>query len=216
MAPSRSSRRLAVHAVALARGRRSVGEAVAQVGAAVRTHGLFADHAVARVGVDLDDVLADGLEEARPTGARLELGVAGEQGGVADDAAVGAVVVAVPVLAGEGPLGAGLLGDGELGGGEPFAQLLDGLTGGEGALGHGGPFWAVGLGLCTVEHRRARFWSRIPEKFPVRSLTEQLFAITFVSFVPASGCHTPSVGSSPQTPHPPSPASKASGSTAQT
>ena len=52
----------------------------------------------------------DRLEEARPAGAGLELRVGREQRLAAADAHVGAVVVAVPVLAGERALGAGLAG----------------------------------------------------------------------------------------------------------
>ena len=70
---------------------------------------------------------ASGLEEARPAGARLELRVGREQRRVAADAHVGAVVVAVPVLAGEGPLGAGLAGDLELGRGQALTPLGVGL-----------------------------------------------------------------------------------------
>ena len=69
----------------------------------------------------------EGLEEARPAGARLELRVGREQRRVATDAHVGAVVVAVPVLAGEGPLGAGLAGDLELGRGQALTPLVVGL-----------------------------------------------------------------------------------------
>src|SRR5690606_35484030 len=54
------------------------------------------------------------LPEAGPARARLELDVAAEQGRVAHDAPVGALVVAVPVHAGEGLFGPRLLGDAPL------------------------------------------------------------------------------------------------------
>ena len=70
---------------------------------------------------------SSGLEEARPAGARLELRVGREQRRAAAHAHVGAVVVAVPVLAGERPLGAGLAGDLVLLGRQPLTPLVVGL-----------------------------------------------------------------------------------------
>src|ERR1700733_181407 len=96
--------RRAVHAVALAGGAGTVGEDVAQVSPAVAAHGLGADHPVAHVGLLFHGPRIERLEEARPAGPRFELGVRREQGLAATDALVGAVVVAVPVLAGEGTL----------------------------------------------------------------------------------------------------------------
>ena len=66
---------------------------------------------------------------------------------VAHHAAVDAVVVAVPVGAGEGPLGAGLLGDLVLQRAEAPAQLRVALggIGGQG-VGHGGSFPSVAGG----------------------------------------------------------------------
>src|SRR5581483_326046 len=93
---------------------RAVIEDVAEVRAAAAALDLGADHAVARV-LDLGDgVLVERLPEARPAGARLELGLGREERLPAADAAVGARVVVVPVSAGEGPLGALVARDLEL------------------------------------------------------------------------------------------------------
>jgi hypothetical protein len=57
---------------------------------------------------------------------------------IAHDAVIGAVVVAVPVLAGEGALGGAALGDLELFGAETLTQGLFALCGiGGQGLGHG-------------------------------------------------------------------------------
>ena len=61
------------------------------------------------ISLDSNNVLSGGLEEGGPTGARLEFGVAHEKDSITDDAAVSAVVVAIPVIACEGAFGAGLL-----------------------------------------------------------------------------------------------------------
>src|SRR6185295_12075083 len=90
---------------------RSVGEHVAEMRAARTAHDFGARHAHAAVGVLFYGISRDGLPEARPSRAALELGAAVEEGFVADDAAVGALVMAVPVDAGECPLGARVLGD---------------------------------------------------------------------------------------------------------
>src|SRR5690606_12260273 len=129
------AQRRGVHAVALAGGTGTVGEDVAEVGAAGGAQRLGADHAVAGVGAGRHRVVADRLPEARPAGARLVLGGRGEQGAVADDAAVEPVVLAVPVDAGERRLGAAALGDLVLLGGEALAQLVVG--GDAGLVGHG-------------------------------------------------------------------------------
>ena len=71
---------------------------------------LGAPHEEAVVGAQLDVLEVGRLGEAGPAGAGVELGVGGEQLGAAADAAVHAVVLLVPVGAGEGALGAGLAG----------------------------------------------------------------------------------------------------------
>src|SRR6202030_239447 len=85
------------------------------------------DHAVRRVGLLLDRLRAQRLKEAGPAGARLELGVGREQRLTATHALVDTVVVTVPVLTGERPLGAGLPGNLELLGSEPLLPLGVGL-----------------------------------------------------------------------------------------
>ncbi len=112
-----------VHAVSEAGRVGSVGEDVAEVGAALSAAGLGPDHAVTGVGGFLHRLLTERLEEARPARPGLELRLRGEQGLTADDAYVGAVVVAVPILAGEGSFGAGLLGDLVLLGRQPGTEL---------------------------------------------------------------------------------------------
>ena len=73
--------------------------------AAVAVH-LAADHAVARVGLASHVFFPRRLPEARPAAAGLELVLRAEQLGPAAYAAVLALVVVVPVLAGERALGA--------------------------------------------------------------------------------------------------------------
>src|SRR5436305_9460248 len=77
-----------VHAVTEPRRTRPVGKDVAEVGVAGRAAGLDPAHAVARVDVLVDRVPGRRREEARPAGARLELGLAREQLGTAGGAAV--------------------------------------------------------------------------------------------------------------------------------
>src|SRR5665213_2520025 len=116
-----------VHAVAQTGRARSVREDVTQVGAAILAPRLGPDHAVGVVNVLFDGVTLDRLEEARPSGSGLELRLRREQRRVATNAYVGAVVVAVPILAREGPLGAGLAGHLELGLGQVLTPLGVGL-----------------------------------------------------------------------------------------
>src|ERR1700722_4013049 len=76
----------------------------------------------------LDHVLlGDGLPEAGPAGARLELGFGAEESVVATDAAIDSLVVVVPGDAGVGALCAGLAGDGEGDRGELLLPLRVGL-----------------------------------------------------------------------------------------
>src|SRR5262249_54490053 len=110
---------------------------------------------------------AHGLEEARPAGARVVLGVGREQGLVAHDAVVGAVVVAVPVHAGERGLGGRVLRDLVLLRREAVPQLvLSGGGGGPGWLPGGGwgwswmpPRWALRFG-CRCQRVCRLIWSR--------------------------------------------------------
>src|SRR5712671_6490838 len=70
------------------------------------------EHAVVVFGGDV--FLRGRGREAGPAGAGIELFVAAEERGTAADAAVDALLVVVPVLPGEGALGALLARDGEL------------------------------------------------------------------------------------------------------
>ena len=74
------------------------------------------------------------------------------------DAHVGAVVVAVPVLAGEGPLGAGLAGDLELRRGQALTPLVVGLR----EAGRGGLRACVSLASPWSSAVNARAWSCVP------------------------------------------------------
>ena len=101
----------AVDAVALAaRVGRAVVEDVAEVGVAGLADDLGAPHEQAVVGPQFDVLEVGRLGEARPAGARVELGVGGEELGAAADAAVHALRLLVDVGAGEGTLGARLAG----------------------------------------------------------------------------------------------------------
>src|SRR6185369_14706619 len=94
-----------INAVAQAARAGAVLEDVAQVGAALLTHDLRADHEVAAVYSLLDVFRHCRGVEAGPAAARIELCLGTKQG----RAAAAAVVVAggprIPVFAGEGPLG---------------------------------------------------------------------------------------------------------------
>src|SRR5258706_3544395 len=89
-------------------GSRPVVESVAQVRIALRTQHLYAAHAVGAVDPRFDVRVVGRLPETGPAGARIELGPGLKQLGVAANTAVGAVLVHVPILAGEGRLGAAL------------------------------------------------------------------------------------------------------------
>src|SRR5262249_9779109 len=98
--------RLGIHAKAQAGRFRPVLEHVAEVAAAARAQDLGAAHAVAAV-LRVDDILgADGLEEARPAGARLELRAGGEERQGAAHAGVDAVALVVEEQPAERRLGA--------------------------------------------------------------------------------------------------------------
>src|SRR5262245_58898740 len=96
------------------------------MGAAARAAHLGADQAVGGFAQEGDPAVAERRPEAGPAGARVELGLRREQRLAAGHAAVGAVLVVVPVDAGEGRLGAAVAGHLELEGGEPLAPALVG------------------------------------------------------------------------------------------
>src|SRR4051812_5587585 len=116
-----------VHAVPLAGGTRAVVEHVPEVAAAPPAPNLGPRHAVRRVRHQLDGLGDQRLAEARPPRPGLELRGRVEQLGAACRTAVDAVVVAIPVLAGEGALGAGLPQHLELLGRELGLPLVVGL-----------------------------------------------------------------------------------------
>lgn len=81
------------------------------MGSALRALDLDAAHAVGGVFDHFEIVVVDRGVEARPSGARFEFRSGAEQFGIAADAVVRAVVVEVPVLAGERRFRAALAGD---------------------------------------------------------------------------------------------------------
>src|SRR4051812_40437249 len=99
-----------VHAIAQAAVGGPVVEHMAEVRAALRAHGLDADHAVGRVA-DLLDRTGHGLVEARPAAVRVELVRRIEQLVAAADAVVAAVGPHALVFAGERALRGGAAGD---------------------------------------------------------------------------------------------------------
>src|SRR4051794_24077149 len=101
--------RAAVDAVAeAARVARAVLEDVAEVAPAAPADDLRADHPVREVARVLHRLGHRGLREARPARPRVELRARHEQLGATARAAIDAVVMAIPVLARERPLGARL------------------------------------------------------------------------------------------------------------
>ena len=93
---------------------RAVGKDVAEVAVAARAQDLDAHHAVAAIRLGRDVLVGDRLEEARPAGARIELGVRREQRQPAADARVDAAALVVEQRAAERPLGAVRARHGEL------------------------------------------------------------------------------------------------------
>src|SRR5208282_735922 len=77
-----------------------------QMRIAARATRLRASHAIAGVGLFADVLAVGGGEEAWPSGSRIKLCFRAKQQCATADAVVGSVVVFIPVLAGEGALGA--------------------------------------------------------------------------------------------------------------
>src|SRR5581483_2954048 len=119
--------RCRVHAVTQAGRARAVVEDVAEVRGAAAAQHFLAHHAVAGVAPYLDVVFINRLVKARPAGAAIELGVRAEQLQAAADADVFALLVIVPVLAGESALGAVVSCDFVLLGRQLLAPLFIGL-----------------------------------------------------------------------------------------
>ena len=87
---------------------------MAEVGAAVVAGDFGADHAEAAVGVLVDQASVVRRVETRPAATGIELGFGAEKRRPAADAAVGAVVLAIPITAGKGAFRAFLARDVEL------------------------------------------------------------------------------------------------------
>src|SRR5688572_22446606 len=92
--------------MALTGGRRAIGEHVAQVAAAARTHDLVADHAMAGIAHRAHVRCIERREETRPAGARVELGAGAEQRQPAEPAGVDAIEFVVEEHTAERGLGA--------------------------------------------------------------------------------------------------------------
>lgn len=91
---------------------------MSEVGSTSCAGDLGAHHAVGGVACGGNSVGSDGGGETGPPGSGVELRVGVEEVLAADHTAVPPRVVAVPVAAGERPLGTGLLGDVVLLGGQ--------------------------------------------------------------------------------------------------
>jgi len=87
---------------------------MAEMGAAVVAGHFGAGYAKAVIGVLVDQVCIGGRMKAWPAAASVEFCLGTEKRRAAADAAVGAGLVAIPVFAGKGTLGALAAGDVEL------------------------------------------------------------------------------------------------------
>src|SRR6185503_9254142 len=106
----------------------AVRENVAEMCPALLAVHFDAAHAVGGVLFRLDVAAGHWLGEARPTRSGIELRVGGEERRTATDAGVDAVLLVVPVGAGERALGALFAGNMELLRSELLAPLLWGLA----------------------------------------------------------------------------------------
>src|ERR1700735_1882552 len=116
--------RAGVDAVPVAGRGRAVVEDVAEGTATAAADDIGAAHEGAVVLPQLDRLGDGGLGEARPAGARVELGVRAEQLAAAAGAPGEAIGVVVDVLTGERPLGVGLAQHAVLHRGQLLAPLL--------------------------------------------------------------------------------------------
>jgi hypothetical protein len=117
-----------VDAVTQAARSRTIGEDVAEMGIAGGAANLRSPHEERAVRMLAHGGSGNRRREARPAGARIELGVGGKQGRAAAVAAVDAAALLVPERPGEGAFGAVLPGHVVLRGcqlGAPFALGLD-------------------------------------------------------------------------------------------
>src|SRR5215472_15469050 len=106
-------------------------------------------HEKRAVALGLDVLRRDRLIEARPSGARFELGVRAEQRVAAADAPVDSLLVILGVLVGERALGAGLARDLVLLGRQLLAPFLVGL---DDFVFHENPFLLAGVGELNDRH----------------------------------------------------------------
>ena len=121
-----------IHAIAQAGGCGAIFKDMSQVGTALCTHRLRADHAVAAIH-DFRDRTRDGFGKAGPAAASVEFGHGIEQLRASADAVVAAVGPMGFVFAGEGALGGGVSRDLQCDGLRPLVAQ-DGLPFGLGFL----------------------------------------------------------------------------------
>ena len=117
-----------VHAIAQAGRARTILEDVTEMGAAAAAHHLSPAHAIAIVGGGFDVAFVEGSIEARPAASGVILRIRFEKLVAAAYAEEEALVMEVPVFAGEGGLGAFFAGDFELFGGQEFAPFVVGFV----------------------------------------------------------------------------------------
>src|SRR5687768_6182038 len=91
----RKRQRLRVHAKPQTRRRGAVFEHVAEMTIAAGAQDLKPVHAVAVIAVRADVLLSDGLKEARPASAGIELSGRGEQRQATTDAGVNSVALII-------------------------------------------------------------------------------------------------------------------------
>src|ERR1700689_3903415 len=116
-----------VHAVGQPGRPRSVVEDVAEMRAAEAARQFGAHHAVSAIGDRLDSIGNERGVKARPSAARVVLGPGIEQLVAAAYAEIGALIVQIPILPGEGALGALAARDFVLLRGEQLAPFFVGL-----------------------------------------------------------------------------------------
>ena len=116
-----------VHAVPHPGWARTVRKEVPEVGITIRASHFGADHAMAPVPVLGDVFLLPRGKETRPSRATVELGLGVKEGRATTDTGIGALVVVIPELASECPLGPLLPGDVILHGTELVAPIFFGF-----------------------------------------------------------------------------------------
>src|SRR5271165_2620603 len=104
------SERRGIHAIPQMRRRGTIVENMAQMRIAFSARHCRSDHAITRVSDAANVFGRDRLPEAWPAGSRIELRLRVEQGIVAANTAVEALVVQVPILSRVGDFGVGVAG----------------------------------------------------------------------------------------------------------